>query len=729
MDSSKKALSAIATAVLLGIGCGSDGGPGVSGSDVLSDILLHDEGAVSLDPGPGPDDVEEDDVATIGDADVVNDVHQPDNPDVPPMDDVQDAYHDGLDDNGVGDAGGDARDVIVDTQPDDSTDDIDVPPALPEPCDPCETDEDCEGIGLCMELGLSVFVCGVFCGPDNQCPYTYLCEVATTSEGTMAAQCIPADICPCNDTLEGVTNSCKQTTIFGVCHGVETCDDGVWTECDAPEPAEEECNGKDDDCNGETDEGFGTITCGLGICEHTISACDESGGTAECDPMEGALDQDLPDTDGVDTDCDGIDGTEAFSIFVSSTTGLDTNPGTRDKPKKTLTAGIEEAGQSGMRDVLVSEGMYLETPEFVAGVNVHGGYRAYEGWKRYKTSKADIHGGAVGAMADKIDLPTVVTRLRIKAADGTEPGQHSIGLWVSDSSSDLDFQECEIRAGWGASGKDGDNAPVAASGGNGGKGGDGCENAGWPCGQCSMPGVGTAGSSDCGMDGGLGGNPGHGGGSGSKGGDGCCTTSGGDGGPSETSGDKGDDGLSGDDGENGEGGDGLIWITAQGLEGTAGEPGESGEHGDGGGGGGGGGGGCGGEAGQGGQAGGSSIAVVSIDSEVQINDCWLRTDGGGIGGSGGLGALGASGGLGSSGGGGHEDSGKGGKGGNGGIGGDGGHGGGGSGGADIGVLCGGDVNPALAGCTFKLGFGGTGGAGPGNAGAVGKVAEAMACGY
>src|SRR5262245_26058797 len=44
---------------------------------------------------------------------------------------------------------------------------------------------------------------------------------------------------------------------------------------------------------------------------------------------------DLPDLKFVDSNCDGIDGNVARSIFVS-TDGKDTNPGTREKPKRSV---------------------------------------------------------------------------------------------------------------------------------------------------------------------------------------------------------------------------------------------------------------------------------------------------------------------------------------------------------------------------------------------------------
>ncbi|NOZ00625.1 MAG: hypothetical protein GXP54_01890, partial [Deltaproteobacteria bacterium] len=596
--------------------CGSDGVPGLTGTDLpgFNDAVTDDGG------GPQPDNpadispTADDGFASdaVGDmvfADAWDDAESVSLPDQ--GGDTVSGDH--LDESGLDvpadEVDGSSWDVATDA-PDnaDAGGKKDVPPPPPGPCDPCQDDGDCGGTGLCMDLDLSVFVCGVHCGPNQQCPTGMLCEVAPTSAGPVSAQCIPADICQCNDALEGQTHACSKTNLYGQCHGVETCSAGTWSQCDAPEPAAEKCNAVDDDCDGETDEGFGTITCGLGVCKHTVPACDANG-PALCDPMEGAQAIDLPDTEGVDADCDGIDGTEALSVFVASS-GLDSNPGSKDLPKRTITAGIKTAKLEGKRDVLVSEGLYQETLEFVGGINVHAGYRVYEDWKRYQNSKAEVFGGTVGAKAEGIDQPTVVTRLRIKSASALEPGESSIGLWLSGSTSALRFEECEIHAGPGAPGDTGAKGDVATKGENGGQGGKGCENAGGFCDKCSMPEAGQPGKSGCGHDGGIGGKPGYGDGKGEAGGDGCCTSQGGDGGASGKDGVNGEDAdEDGVDGSDGNGGKAGLEVSDSGITANDGEPGEPGTPGNGGGGGGGGGGGKGvcpdfGGAGGGGGAGG-----------------------------------------------------------------------------------------------------------------------------
>ena len=58
---------------------------------------------------------------------------------------------------------------------------------------------------------------------------------------------------------EDLSQSCS--TDVGICtEGVETCTNGVWSDCTGTLPQTETCNGLDDDCDGTTDEGCITYT-------------------------------------------------------------------------------------------------------------------------------------------------------------------------------------------------------------------------------------------------------------------------------------------------------------------------------------------------------------------------------------------------------------------------------------------------------------------------------------
>src|SRR5258706_3134794 len=84
---------------------------------------------------------------------------------------------------------------------------------------------------------------------------------------------------------------------------------------------------------------------------------------------------DLPDPMGEDSNCDGIDGIVDQAIFVSPL-GMDTNPGTREQPLKTIHAGLAMASTKKKPQVLVAGGDYDdgETLQFPDKLGIYGGH-------------------------------------------------------------------------------------------------------------------------------------------------------------------------------------------------------------------------------------------------------------------------------------------------------------------------------------------------------------------
>ncbi|MCK6508359.1 hypothetical protein L6R29_00135 [Myxococcota bacterium] len=131
---------------------------------------------------------------------------------------------------------------------------------------------------------------------------------------------IPDEGCLCQ---EGKTQECysgpTDTKGIGACLvGIQTCQDGRWSECRGEQgPTPERCNGLDDDCNGQVDEGCGTCRSGdvkacapatpndkrnKGICRDGYQIC--SGGSwsaciGEVTPASSEI------CDGLDNDCNG----------------------------------------------------------------------------------------------------------------------------------------------------------------------------------------------------------------------------------------------------------------------------------------------------------------------------------------------------------------------------------------------------------------------------------------
>ncbi|MBK9265760.1 MAG: hypothetical protein IPM54_38980 [Polyangiaceae bacterium] len=106
---------------------------------------------------------------------------------------------------------------------------------------------------------------------------------------------------------DGETQPCYSgdpgTNGVGTCTGgTSTCSGGQWGACAGEVlPTAETCNGADDDCDGQIDSGIAPITCGMGICQVTVSGCDD-GMIPSCEP--GPADP-AETCNGADDNCDG----------------------------------------------------------------------------------------------------------------------------------------------------------------------------------------------------------------------------------------------------------------------------------------------------------------------------------------------------------------------------------------------------------------------------------------
>ncbi|MBX3387595.1 MAG: hypothetical protein KF768_13585 [Phycisphaeraceae bacterium] len=463
-----------------------------------------------------------------------------------------------------------------------------------------------------------------------------------------------------------------------------------------------------------------------------------------CDHINPPPVTDDPDASFTDSNGDGIDGMRCGPIFVDGVSGLDSNPGTIDLPKKTVAAAIAAAHTfTPTRDVYVSTGIYTDTVVLMAGVRVYGGFNAATGWSRSNSNTSEIRRGPTALFAVS-GAPSRLDSLLINST--LVSGGATYNAAIISIGASLTIEHCDVRGGpasFGASGAPGINGAAGNNGGNGANGA--CVSAvcnttvssGGSGGSINFSGgAGTAGTT-----GGSGGNGGRqdtdctfpqnfnatagatgqtgfsGGGTGGPGGSSSCGTGG-----------TGQSGAAGTVGTAGPGG-GLFTAAGAGSGGTGGRGGGGGGGGGGcdntftadcrgGGGAGGGAGGQGGGGGQPGQPGGSSFSILARGGSLSVSNTTLRTStpgGGGGGGAGGLGGAGGFTGVRGQGGGGW-----GGSGGIGGQGGAGGRGGGGAGGNSIGILAELGLVPVTTNLTTQIAAGGAGGpASGGNPGQIG----------
>ena len=163
-------------------------------------------------------------------------------------------------------------------------------------CEPCSSDANCFG-SKCQTVDQGNY-CLLECSEEDECDDGYSCV-----EGT----CWPTNgTCDCHAGTEGAKRTCLAPNDIGTCYGFETCVPLTgWSDCDAPDPALEVCDGKDNDCNGFIDDalpakkpcekknGFGTCT-GQAVCFGTVGwFCQAAIPAAE-------------ECDFKDNDCDGF---------------------------------------------------------------------------------------------------------------------------------------------------------------------------------------------------------------------------------------------------------------------------------------------------------------------------------------------------------------------------------------------------------------------------------------
>ncbi len=368
----------------------------------------------------------------------------------------------------------------VDDDCDGVTDNV---PGVNDPCKSANAFGNCSGKQVCTPLGLA-------------------CDASAASPETCNGK---DDNCD-GQTDEGTTpdNLCAISNANGTCTGGWLCSGAQGLVCQAKTPEVEACNGIDDDCDGQTDPGWMNAqglyntpqACGscskicpqpqganaMALCDGKVGVC-----AMACSPgwvdMDNSLEDgceclfqgDLDMPDGVDQNCDGIDGDISKAIFVAKT-GADSNPGTIDLPVATVAKAVSLAEMAGKRDVYVGGGVYAGSVDLAPGVSVYGGYgpgfsvRDTINFQSAVVATPAVIGptfalrcSGIQGVGDK----TRVDGLTILGAQAKAPGQSSYGLLAQGCDSRLQLVYNTITAGDGAAGLPGGGGLNGSVGSNG----------------------------------------------------------------------------------------------------------------------------------------------------------------------------------------------------------------------------------------------------------------------
>jgi hypothetical protein len=286
---------------------------------------------------------------------------------------------------------------------------------------------------------------------------------AEPGECTQAGDCDPAGD---NEQVECNDGQCDYTCEPGYdyCDGSDSCQDLNTAEycgdCDTACPAVDNFLPICTQANGCTVD---DSQCAEGFFDpDDDGTCDY-----ECDWQS---DEDAPG-DGVDANCDGVDGVLDELVFVDPSAAEGSGDGSKGSPFPSLAEAISAVEDDANKPyVLVAGGTLPEAVDVADGVSIYGGYDAAE-WTDPSATETIIEPEQapsptatdpdpehfVTVSAENISSTTVLSGLTIRGidAENAAPGSSTYAV-VADQSPGLEIHDSVIEGGRAARGKDGE---------------------------------------------------------------------------------------------------------------------------------------------------------------------------------------------------------------------------------------------------------------------------------
>ena len=169
------------------------------------------------------------------------------------------------------------------------TDEVNICKSLfPRLCHPCKVSDWCGTGHKCVQHADIVGAfCGGKCGDGVECPGGYECKSVKTVDGDDLKQCVrTGGECQCSEyaMANNLETNCARLSEWGTCEGTRMCSPEGLTDCSAPLPADEACDGADNDCDGSVDEKWEECDdgdqCTEDKCDSGACANDDLTGTA-----------------------------------------------------------------------------------------------------------------------------------------------------------------------------------------------------------------------------------------------------------------------------------------------------------------------------------------------------------------------------------------------------------------------------------------------------------------